>query len=122
MSKDLKRFMELLVLPPAGARESVWCPPADVYRTASGWAVKFDLAGVRPDELEVAVRGRNLILRGVRRDWSIAESEVSHSMEISYNRFERSIEIPCDVERATIVTEYRDGMLLVRLLNCSEAP
>lgn len=119
MSKDLKRFMELLVVPPAGARESVWSPPADVYRTASGWAVKFDLAGVRPDEFEVVIRGRSLILRGVRRDWSIEETAVSHSMEISYSRFERSIKIPCDLERATVVTEYRDGMLLVRL-NCAE--
>jgi HSP20 family protein len=118
MAQDLKRLIELLVAPPAGARENAWCPPADVYRTASGWAVKFDLAGVRPDELEVVVNGRTLVLRGMRRDWSIEEARASYQMEISYNRFERTIEMPCELERATLSIEYRDGMLFVRLSGC----
>jgi len=36
-------------------------------------------------------------------------------MEISYSRFERTIELPCDVDHFRILTEYRDGMLLLRL-------
>ena len=34
-------------------------------------------------------------------------------MEISYNRFRRSIELPIDLTQADIRSEYRDGMLLV---------
>jgi HSP20 family molecular chaperone IbpA len=36
-------------------------------------------------------------------------------MEIAYNRFERTIELPCDVESARWTMDYRDGILLVRL-------
>jgi HSP20 family protein len=36
-------------------------------------------------------------------------------MEIAYSRFERSVELPCNLDRADITTEYRDGMLLVRI-------
>jgi HSP20 family molecular chaperone IbpA len=36
-------------------------------------------------------------------------------MEIAYNRFERTIELPCDLARAQITVECRDGMLLLRV-------
>jgi HSP20 family molecular chaperone IbpA len=36
-------------------------------------------------------------------------------MEIAYSHFERSLELPCDLERADITTEFHDGMLLVRI-------
>ena len=37
-------------------------------------------------------------------------------MEISYSRFERSIDLPINLERCQVETEYRDGMLLVHIL------
>ena len=37
-------------------------------------------------------------------------------MEIAYNCFERTLELPCDVSRAEISTDYRDGMLQVHIL------
>jgi HSP20 family molecular chaperone IbpA len=36
-------------------------------------------------------------------------------MEIAYNRFERSLEMPCELEHLQIAIDYQDGMLLVRL-------
>jgi HSP20 family molecular chaperone IbpA len=36
-------------------------------------------------------------------------------MEIAYNRFERTIELPCDLAHARIAVECRDGMLLLRV-------
>jgi HSP20 family molecular chaperone IbpA len=36
-------------------------------------------------------------------------------MEIAYSRFERVIDLPADLDQACIATEYRDGMLLIRI-------
>ena len=38
-----------------------------------------------------------------------------YHMEISYSTFERTLELPVDLEPARIATEYKDGMLLVRI-------
>src|SRR5882724_10643122 len=46
----------------------LWNPAADVYKIQGGWVVKIDLAGVRPDEIELEVQGGNLRVRGCRRD------------------------------------------------------
>jgi HSP20 family protein len=92
-----------------------WQPRADVYRGRHGWLVKLELAGVRVEDVHLTLAGRRIIVEGVRRDFSIREGQRTYSMEIAYNRFERAIDLPCDVEKARIVTEYRDGMLLILL-------
>lgn len=97
-------------------RATPWEPSADVYRTQNGWLLKFDLAGVGLDDVTVSVRGRTVSVSGMRLD-SIAEEGCSYySMEISYNRFERTIQMPVDLGNARVVLEARDGLLLVRVI------
>jgi HSP20 family molecular chaperone IbpA len=36
-------------------------------------------------------------------------------MEISYSSFERSVDLPADPANDPVQTDYRDGMLLVRI-------
>ena len=73
-------------------RPTPWQPSADVYRTKDGWLVKFDLAGVQIADVSVTLRGRRLSISGVRRDSFLEEGSSYYSMEISYNRFERSLD------------------------------
>lgn len=92
-----------------------WIPRADVYRTREGWLLKFLLPGVRLDDLTVSARGRRLLLTGVRRDSLIEEGAYHYSMEISYNRFERSIDLPESLDGARIALSAQDGILFVRV-------
>jgi len=109
------RALEDLLRRGARAAEGPWRPPADVYRTRDGWLVKFELAGVRPDEVKVELSGSHLRITGMRRDFAIREAAHSYSMEISYNRFERTLEFPEQLEPCATELDYRDGMLLVAL-------
>jgi HSP20 family molecular chaperone IbpA len=95
--------------------EAGWQPAADVYRCQHGWLVKFDLAGVSSSDVQVQVRGRELVVSGVRHDGRIDDWQSTHRLEISYSRFERTIEFPEDVYQAKLGTEYRDGMFFVHL-------
>ena len=123
MSKDLIRLMHALFLPGVEAcQDAPWRPNMDVYRTSDGWLVKFELAGVCAADIDLQVLSGRMTVRGVRRD-SVLEaarksggpSPVHYRMEIGYSRFERNVELPCDLKRAEITTEYRDGLLLVRV-------
>lgn len=102
--------------------ETRWRPFADIYRTRTGWIVKVDLAGVKTDDIEVRVHGSQVTISGVRRDWKLEEGCSHYSMEISYNRFERTLELPCDLEGARVQIEGREGILLVRLTCQGEQP
>ena len=93
-----------------------WEPSADIYRTRDGWLLKFDLAGVRPEEVTVSVSGRRVTVTGVRRDTIVEEGCSYYAMEISYNRFERSLELPVNLANARVTIEARNGLLLVRMV------
>jgi HSP20 family protein len=104
--------MRALRLP---AEPAEWQPLLDIYTLRDGWLLKADLAGVRPHEVTVTLAGRYVTIRGLRRDLSIAEGCCQYRMEISYSRFERTIELPDDPGPVGVQTEFRDGMLLIRI-------
>jgi HSP20 family protein len=97
-------------------RHSPWQPSADIYRTKDGWLVKFDLAGVNAGDVQVAIQGRRLTVSGIRRDSFSEEGSRHYSMEISYNRFERSLLMPANLENARVTVSAREGLLLVRMV------
>jgi HSP20 family protein len=110
---------ELLVSAARAYHSPYWQPAVDVYETNRGWVLKYELAGVAPEDIEVHVAGRTIAVRGVRRDVRIEEKRQSYCMEISYNRFERALELPCELNTMELATQYRDGMLIV-VLHCQE--
>jgi HSP20 family protein len=106
----------LLFLPfAATASEMSWHPSVDIYSSRRGWLIKFELAGVQLKDISIKAQGSRLTLTGERRDWVVKDDWSHYSLEIAYNRFERTIELPCDLERAAIRTEYHDGLLLIRV-------
>jgi HSP20 family protein len=122
MARDRIHLMRTLFLPVAqgGPRADIWQPLVDVYRARDGWLIKCDLAGVRPEDLALSVNGSRLTVRGSRRDCSLDEGCSHYRLEIAYSQFERTIELPDNLERAQLTTEFRQGMLLVRIRK--EAP
>ena len=116
MAHDSTRWLPVNLGPAfSPAQSNVWQPPADVYRTHDGWLIKFDVAGVLPRDVKLTVEGPRLTLTGTRRDCSIDEGCRHYRMEISYSRFERTVELPETVEPAQVVCEFWHGMLLVRI-------
>jgi HSP20 family protein len=108
--------MRRLFLPLTGlGTDGAWEPLVDVYRTRDGWLIKADVAGVRPEDITLCVEGTRVTVRGVRRDLVLDEGCCHYRLEISYNHFERTVELPENVELAEIATEFRLGMLLVRI-------
>ncbi|MFL5244680.1 MAG: Hsp20/alpha crystallin family protein [Gemmataceae bacterium] len=116
MAKDRIRLRHSMFLPAANAvRDVYWQPAVDIYRMRKGWVLKFDLAGVRAEDLDVSVQGSRITVRGVRRDWCQEETCTYIQMEITYSHFERTIELPEDIESAGIEASHREGMLLLRI-------
>lgn len=117
MARSKKIFIERLSSGSAYRRASgpLWQPAADIYRCPEGWKIKFDLAGVKPEDIEVLLAEDKLIVRGVRRDTAITEGWSYYQLEITYSRFERVIQIPCEFPRAEIRTEAIDGWLILHV-------
>jgi HSP20 family protein len=116
MAESVERYFRLM---PMGRKRRpsgrLWCPAADVYRTRDGWIVKVDLAGVRPDDLEILVEGTTLHIAGCRRDSFYGEGVSYQQLEITYSRFEKVLQFPCSIEGAALKRDYHDGLLILYL-------
>ena len=115
MSEKSKNQPFFLVPASQPGERTSWQPAADIYRTTLGWLLKFELAGVTRDDVGIEVKGTRLTVQGARRDLMVDECCTYYSLEIAYNRFERTVELPCDLEQASIDYEFRNGILLVRI-------
>ncbi|HEY0367700.1 MAG TPA: Hsp20/alpha crystallin family protein [Pyrinomonadaceae bacterium] len=93
----------------------LWNPDADVYRNVERWMVKVDLAGVCADELEIEIDQSMLRIRGCRRDTFFKEGYSYQQMEITYSRFEKTIQFPCPIDASSLTHDYSDGFLIVTL-------
>ena len=114
------RILPAAFRPPA--ESAAWQPLIDIYEMRDGWLLKADLAGVRPNEVSVSLVGRRVTIRGLRRDLSVEEGCCHYRMEIAYSRFERTVDLPEDLGPAVVQTEFRDGMLLIRIRHGNPNP
>src|ERR1700730_13381230 len=105
-----------LFMPGGGVtRGGCWVPLVDVYRTPDGWLIKCDLAGIAPEDVTLSIQGNRVTIRGVRRDCCLEEGCSHYVLEIAYSEFERTIELPEIVDRVAPLTEFRQGMLMIRM-------
>lgn len=95
-------------------RSSLWRPPTDIFETDESFIIKVEIAGMRDDDIEVAVENNLLLISGNRSDMP-EQRAYYHQMEIQSGKFEITAEIPVpvDVEQAGAV--YKDGFLTITL-------
>ena len=86
-----------------------------MYQTPEGWLVKVELAGVSAEDIEIDVQGNVLYIAGSRKDRSCTSDVSYQQMEITYSRFEKTIQFPSPIEGATLAHDYRDGFLIIVL-------
>jgi ATP-dependent Lon protease len=77
-----------------------------VYRGADGWLIKIELAGIRPEDVTSSFDGSRLYVSGILRNLFVEQNYNSYSMEISYSRFELTIDLSDEKKPARVSTEY----------------
>ena len=77
--------------------------------------MRFEVAGVRGEDLKVNVEGAVLRLRGVRRTPPSEAIDRLQQMEISFGPFEREITIEASFDPDSVRARLEDGFLEVRI-------
>jgi len=73
------------------------------------------LAGVSAEDVEIDIQGKSLYIAGCRRDKSCAVGTSFHQMEITYSRFEKTLNFPASIEGATVEHNFENGLLIIHL-------
>jgi HSP20 family molecular chaperone IbpA len=95
------------------ARPHLWRPPTDLSETEKDYVVRIEIAGMKDDELNIAIDGRQAAIYGLRQP--PAEQAAYHQMEVRFGEFLSALELPGLVDTDHVEAKYQDGFLLVRL-------
>lgn len=76
------------------ARRPTWEPPVDVLESQDELWILVALPGVAPDQVEVVIDGRVLVVAGQRPMPRLAAATQIRRLEIPHGRFERRLELP----------------------------
>jgi HSP20 family protein len=111
--RDLRAWQQRLA---AEQQVSVWAPPIDVYETADRYVITAELPGLARDQVEVALEGHRLTIRGSR---PVAAGDGGphryHQVERGHGSFERAFEFVDAIDQKAINADLRDGVLTVTL-------
>lgn len=96
-------------------------PRVDLYETDQALIIKMELAGVRPERIEVTLAADDslLTIRGDRVEEMYRHPDrlKCYQLEIYYGDFERAIPLPThlSLDRDGISANYKDGFLVISL-------
>ena len=98
-------------------RRGGFVPAVDVYYVGKPprAVVRADLAGIDPAQLELEIRGRELILAGQRLAPAADQERLYQQLEIEHGPFRRVVALGADVDADAARATYEDGMLVVEL-------
>ena len=96
-------------------------PKVDMFETETALVLNMELAGVRPERIEITLSADDstLIISGDRIENSSLSYDRTrcYQLEIYYGTFERQITLPThlQLDRDAISANYRDGFLIISL-------
>lgn len=122
MQRDMDRiFSRMGAEPRAEASAVAWMPKINVKQSGDDIAVHVELAGIKPEDVDIEVTDGVLTIRGERKSDEAREGEGWLVRESSYGSFERSMVLPEGVEPDSIKADFHDGMLEVHVPKALEA-
>lgn len=105
---------------PEASELNNFSPEVNIKETDDKFIVEAELAGLKRDEIDVEIRGDELILKGDKRSFQEDEKEDYYHMERRYGSFYRSIPLDENVDADKCDASFEDGLLRVELKKKAE--
>ena len=99
-----------------------WRPVADVVESDHRTVITAELPGCKDEDVEVAVHGRVLTIRGHRTLEQESADDRVHRRERSYGDFQRAFRLPAGIEPSDIHAQVAYGVLKITIEHNAPAP
>ena len=99
-----------------GGERSAWMPAVNIRENANGFEFDIELAGFKPEDVELTCDNGVLTVHGERREERKEGDESRyHLVERRYGEFTRSFQLPQGVKDDAIEADFEHGLLKVRV-------
>lgn len=114
LRREIDKLFEDTFSPNAGT--SAVTPAVDVRETPGELTFEVELAGIRPEDVEVIAEKGVLSIRGEKKAQRKEGDESRyHMVERTYGSFLRAFQLPQGIEEDKIEASFENGMLTVRV-------
>lgn len=96
-------------------------PSLDVVDDGKALRVSVELPGMTDKDVNVTVDDRLLTIRGEKKEEKEKKDKNVFRSERAYGSFQRTIELPVDVDTTKIEAKFKDGVLTIDLPKTKEA-
>jgi HSP20 family protein len=116
------RFWDRNVFFPANQFfQNAWHPSVDVNEGKKSITVKAEISGIDKKDINVSLNGRILTITGEKKQEKEETGKCHYRMECNYGRFNRSIQLPAEVDASKVKAKFKKGVLTVELQKVKES-
>ncbi|NQV16397.1 Hsp20/alpha crystallin family protein [bacterium] len=105
----------------ASLRNSIWRPAMDARENTKNYELAFSLPGFEKDDIAVSMKNNSLTLKAEKAEVKEDEGVKHLAREIARGSYERTIELPENVNADKISAEYKSGILTLSIPKTKEA-
>ena len=95
-------------------------PAVNLWVDSEHAVLTTEIPGIEPDDIDISVVGKSLVLRGSRKADDLKEKEAYHRKERWQGQFSKTIELPFKVETAKVNASFKKGILCITLPRAEE--
>src|ERR671936_306561 len=118
--QQMHQLMQQLMVRATPGIAGLWQPPTDVYETEEALVVQAELAGVREEDIDIALFSDYLAISGQRRCTVPPGTAAYHLAGILYGEFRLEVAVIASIRRDDVDASYDNGMLTVVLPKATE--
>lgn len=87
----------------------------DVYQTADDIVIKTMVAGVKPEDLDIAITRDMVTLKGIREESREVNDGDYFTKELYWGSFSRTILLPQEIDVEAAEANEKHGLLIIKL-------
>lgn len=120
MSKRFSDIMDEFFNDAVSARRDSFVPSIDVSETDDKFLISAELPGMSKDDININLENNRLSISGERSFEKEDKGKKYHRVETKYGSFERSFQLPDNVDQDSISASYENGLLEISIQKSEE--
>lgn len=115
MSKRFSDIMDEFFNDAVNTRRNNFMPSINISETDDQFLISAELPGMNKEDITIDLENSRLTISGERSFHNKEEGKKFHRVETQYGSFNRSFQLPDNVDEESIEASYEDGLLHISI-------
>lgn len=115
MSRNFSDIMDEFFNDAVRSNRDTFVPGIDISETDDQFLISAELPGMDKEDIEISLENRQLSISGERKFEKKEDGKKFHRVETRYGSFNRSFQLPDNVDEESIEATYENGLLNISI-------